>query len=97
VDASINYPLLGKLLVVLILIPAWLPVVRELWREINASLIEEGGVFGELPTQAEARRLFEERRRSGASLLSVPRDGHAGRSRRQGPGAVQKGPGQRSF
>lgn len=96
-DDFINFPLLGKLLVVAILIPAWLPVVRELWKEINASLIEEGGVFGELPTKQEADELLRKRQSSGESLISVPRDGRSSRLASKRSGAVQMGRQDRGF
>jgi len=96
-DGLVNFALLGKLLVVAILAPAWLPVVRELWKEINASLVEEGGVFGDLPSAAEAKRLVRVRRVSGESLISVPRAGRTARPGRQTPSAFHSGPETRGF
>lgn len=81
-DDYINLPLLGKLLVVAVLAPAWWPVIKELWKEIDASLVEEGGVFGEIPTEKEARKLSRQRRISGESLISVP----LGQGKRSGVG-----------
>ena len=96
-DGLVNFALLGKLLVVAILAPAWLPVVRELWKEINASLAEEGGVFGELPTEAEAKHLVRARRVSGESLISVPRAGRSRGPGRSAPSAFHNGPETRGF
>ncbi len=97
-DDYINLPLLGKLLVVAILAPAWIPVIKELWKEINASLVEEGGVFGEAPTEQEAKQLARKRRTSGESLVSVPH----GKEKRRGTvggkaGPVHKAPKRRGF
>ena len=70
-DDLFNLPLLGKLLVVAILAPAWVPIVQALWKEVNDSLIEEGGVLGDAPSPEEAQLLAEQRRASGESLQSV--------------------------
>lgn len=67
----INLPLLGKLLVVAVLAPAWVPVVKALWKEINDSLVEQGGIFGDTPDKTEAELLALRRRASGESLQSV--------------------------
>lgn len=96
-DDFINFPLLGKLLVVAILAPAWLPVIRELWKEINASLVDEGGIFGERPTDQEALKIARKRRLSGDSLVSVPRDGKAVRVVAGQSRSVQKGRASRGF
>jgi hypothetical protein len=70
-DDYINLPLLGKLLVIAILAPAWVPIIHALWREVNESLVEEGGVLGGTPTRGEAELLAQQRRESGESLVSV--------------------------
>lgn len=67
-----NWPLIGKLIVIAILAPAWLPVLRELYKEVNESLAEEGGIFGKTPTQDEAQKLAHSRRVRRESLVSVP-------------------------
>lgn len=67
-----NWPLLGKLLVIAILTPAWLPVLKELYREVNEALAEEGGVFGKAPTEVEAKQIERKKRIQRTSLISVP-------------------------
>ena len=89
-DDFINFPLLGKLLVVAILTPAWLPIVKALWQEVNDSLIEEGGIFGETPDRSEAALLAEKRRRSGESLRSMSKEEHQ-RQRKVSPAARAQG------
>lgn len=67
-----NWPLLAKLLVIAILTPAWLPVIKELYKEVNESLADEGGLFGRTPTQDEAQKIERKRRFKRESLISVP-------------------------
>jgi hypothetical protein len=67
-----NWPLLAKLLVIAILIPAWLPVIKDLYKEVNESLADEGGLFGRAPTAEEAKKIERKRRFKRESLVSVP-------------------------
>ena len=75
-----------KLMVLLVSAPAWLPVLKELWKEVNDSLGEEGGVFGETPDQATAQSIGWQRNRDEKSLVSVlmADRGKAERAARQG-------------
>lgn len=75
-NEAINLPLLGKLLVVLILAPAWLPIVKALWQEVNDSLVEEGGIFGKVPERDIAENLAHRREASGESLCSLSKEEH---------------------
>jgi len=105
-DDYINLPLLGKLLVVAILAPAWVPIVKALWGEVNDSLVEEGGIFGDTPKKSEAKHLAVQRQASGESLQSVTLETaklrrSVGRGARtssgaRGPVKLQKS-GRRSF
>lgn len=88
VDDFINLNLLGKLLVVAILTPAWLPVLKELYREIDSSLEEEGGIFGEAPDQETADAIAKKRRLGGGSLISVPLGQEPKAKGRTAPGAT---------
>ena len=38
-------------------VPFWWPFVKALWEELNESLAEEGGLFGEEPDAAELARM----------------------------------------
>jgi len=94
-DDFINFPLLGKLLVVAILAPAWMPIIKALWQEINDSLVEEGGIFGATPDRNEAAVLADRRRRSGESLRSMSKEEHR-RLRMVSPAARARGAAPRS-
>lgn len=89
-DDFINLPLLGKMLVVVILTPAWLPVLKELYKEIDSSLAEEGGIFGDAPDADEAKALVRKRRIAGESLISVP---HGQEGKAKSPGRPAPRPG----
>jgi len=43
----------GRLLVLLLTTPIWWPVMKALWEEVNWMLRDEGGVFGQIPTERE--------------------------------------------
>ena len=45
-----------RYVIVLVSAPIWVPFLRMLWRDFNASLREEGGLFGRPPTQLERER-----------------------------------------
>ena len=45
-----------RYVIVLVSAPIWVPFLRMLWRDFNASLREEGGLFGQPPTQLERER-----------------------------------------
>ena len=60
-----------KLTVLLVCAPAWIPVLKELWKEVNESLAEDGGVFGETPDEQTARSIGRARVRDERSLVSV--------------------------
>ncbi|MCK6448539.1 MAG: hypothetical protein L6Q99_19280 [Planctomycetes bacterium] len=46
-----------KYAVVICSFPFWWPFVKAMWEELNDSLAEEGGLFGEEPDAAELARL----------------------------------------
>ena len=66
--------------------PFWWPFVRELWRELNDILAEEGGLFGRKPTDKELAELRRERAAKEAALVNELREhskGARGRRRDQ--------------
>ena len=73
--AIITIDFIAKLLVIAVFTPMWLPIVKELWAEVNESLVDEGGVLGKELDEREIERVNAERRRRGASLISETEDG----------------------
>lgn len=64
--------------------PLWWPFVRELWRELNDILAEEGGLFGRKPTDKELAELRRERAAREAALVNEVRESaKGGRGRRR--------------
>lgn len=51
--------------------PLWMPFAKALWSELNASLRDEGGLFGDAPTAAELRTIEKERGRFRSGMVSV--------------------------
>ena len=54
--------------------PLWWPFVRELWREFNDILAEEGGLFGRQPTEKEIAQIRRERADREAALVNELRE-----------------------
>ena len=58
--SAISYNTEGtKYAIVILLAPFWIPFLRELWREFNEMLAEEGGLFGRSLTEEELERLLD--------------------------------------
>mgnify|MGYP003656307014 CR=1 FL=1 len=94
----------AKLMVLGISAPMWIPILKELWKEVNESLAEEGGVFGDVPDEKAAKAINLTRAREGKSMVSVlmadrdkeDKGSKGGRdSRRKSTGS--RGPTRRSF
>ncbi|MFT4711122.1 MAG: hypothetical protein ACJAZ8_001334 [Planctomycetota bacterium] len=96
-----------KLVVLGISAPMWIPILKELWKEVNESLAEEGGIFGEAPDENEAKAINLTRTREGKSMVSVLMEDRAkdvkgakgskgGRSTRR-KSAGSRAPTRRSF
>jgi hypothetical protein len=54
--------------------PFWWPFVRELWREFNDILAEEGGLLGRQPTEKEIAQIRRERADREAALVNEVRE-----------------------
>jgi hypothetical protein len=72
--------------------PLWWPFVRALWRELNDSLRDEGGIFGQQLTRAELESVNKAKGRHESPLVSETWDEHerggaAPSSSRRGPRA----------
>ena len=47
----------ARFFIFLLTAPLWLPVLKSLWEEVNWMLRDEGGVFGQLPSEREREEL----------------------------------------
>ncbi len=70
--------------------PFWWPFVRALWRELNDSLRDEGGIFGQPLTRGESDRMNKAEGNHETPLVSETWDEHerggaAPSSSRRGP------------
>lgn len=89
---------IAKLMVLGISAPMWIPILKELWKEVNESLAEDGGVFGEAPDDQQAKAINLTRSREGKSMVSVlmeDREKEGGSSKRKS--SARRGPTRRSF
>jgi len=66
--------------------PLWWPFVRELWKEFNDILAEEGGLLGSLPDEEELAEIRRNRAVRDAALVRELRE-----EARQ-PGRGRRGP-----
>jgi hypothetical protein len=69
--------------------PFWWPFVRELWREFNDILAEEGGLFGRQPTEKEIAEIRKARAEREAALVNELREqARSGRGKRRAAAAA---------
>ena len=90
-----------KVMVLCVSAPMWIPILKELWKEVNESLAEEGGVFGDIPNEEAAKAINLTRNREGKSMVSVlmadrDKDGGRGGSTRR-KSATRRSSSRRSF
>ena len=62
----------GRLLILLVTTPLWLPVMRALWEEVNWMLRDEGGVFGPIPSQRQREELMRPLSKAEDPLVEEP-------------------------
>jgi hypothetical protein len=62
-----------KYAVIVLSIPIWMPFAKAAWEELNESLAEEGGLFGEEPDAEELARMRLESTRD-TPMVSDPWD-----------------------
>ncbi len=67
-----------KYAVLILSAPFWIPFLKRIWRELNGSLREEGGVFGRLPSPSELEEIRRKKRRELDPLVNEPL-AHSGR------------------
>lgn len=58
---------------VIALAPYWLPFFRSLWRSLNDSLRDEGGLFGRAPTDEQLREIEKVHGFAADDLSSTPK------------------------
>jgi len=62
-----------KYVILVLLAPFWIPFFRSLWRTLNDSLREEGGLFGRPPTDEQLKALEAQFGNPGDHLTSSPK------------------------
>jgi hypothetical protein len=70
--ASLNTELV-KYGILIAAAPWWVPFVKALWNELNASLREEGGLFGAPPSAQELERMNRDQGAFVTSMVHEPR------------------------
>lgn len=68
---EINRELL-RWLILIGAIPIWWPFLRTLWRDFNAALEEEGGLFGTPPGPRQIEEIERRKARAPETLVSEP-------------------------
>ena len=61
-----------KWVVIIVGIPIWWPFVRDLWKDFNGALREEGGLLGSPPRRSEIERIQREKAKEPEMLVSEP-------------------------
>lgn len=86
-----------KILLILILSPLWLPFIRALWKELNNSLRDEGGVLGVAPTKKQLATLDRELGRRESTMVSETWEDHLAKEKRGSParGGARRAPAAR--
>jgi hypothetical protein len=90
----------AKIMIILVLAPMWIPVLKELWKEVNGTLAEDGGVFGEAPDASTGLALNLQRERDGknpTSVLLADRDKKPNEKGRRGARSSATRKSRRSF
>ena len=77
-----------KILLIMLSAPIWIPFAKELWREFNLAMREDGGLFGPMPHPRKRREIQAEIEQEPPAQIHIPK-GHLGIRRR--PVAPPKG------
>lgn len=64
-----------KLLLLMLSAPVWIPFVKELWREFNLAMREDGGLFGPIPHPRKAKEIREQIAKEPSPQIHIPK-GH---------------------
>jgi len=75
-------PAVIKYSLLVLTMPLWWPFVRELWKEFNLILEEEGGLLGRKPTDAQLAEIRKRRAAREAALVRDLREEEQARGRR---------------
>lgn len=65
-----------KYAVIVLTTPVWLPFLRALWKELNDSLRDEGGILGFAPSRRELDKINRREGRHDTPLISETWDEH---------------------
>jgi hypothetical protein len=76
-----------KYTILIVSLPLWWPFFRELWREFNDILAEEGGLLGRKPSESELAEIRRRRADKAAALVRQLRE-----EARAGPSRKRSGP-----
>lgn len=88
---DINLDLI-KWVVLILGAPIWWPFVRDLWKDFNGALREEGGLLGSPPPRSEMERIRREKESEPEMLVSEPwARTRGGQRTRPAPGATRAG------
>lgn len=71
----------------ILLAPYWIPFFKALWKSLNDSLIEEGGLIGREPTEDELKQIHASRHTRPSDLVSESNVRPGDLSGRRRPGA----------
>ena len=92
---DINHELIRYVLV-LLLMPFWLPFLRALWKELERAMRPDGGLFGRSLRKDERERIEREIRETEESPVVDEPLAHHRRSRAAAGGAANR-PGQKGL
>ena len=76
--------------------PIWLPFVKALWRALNDALRDEGGIFGEAPTESELRAMNRELGVHESPLVNTTWEQHENDAGRRAPPRREQRAGTRA-
>lgn len=80
-DTSSGFPTWVKVLILIALMPFWVPVLKAIYHDLNSAMWREGGLFGKPPAGAQLDRLMRKPPKQMTTLVSEMRAGALVRTR----------------